>query len=58
MKLELKDLSKLKVGDAPRETFAPDQRLLAVLKVKEPGYVPSGVQVRSRIDEEMLWPFQ
>jgi hypothetical protein len=54
MKRDLKDLSKLKIHDVSREAFAPEQNLLAILKVHEPGYVPPGVRVRSRIDEHMF----
>ena len=54
MKLNLKDLEKLSAGPAPARQFTPGQKLQAIVRVREAGYVPPGVHVRARIDERLF----
>ncbi len=54
MKLHFDDLKKLKEETAAESELAPDQRVLAIVRVREPGYVPPDIQVRSRLDDELF----
>lgn len=54
MKLKLSDLHKLRAGTPEEAPGPPDQPVLAIVKVCQPGYVPEGVEVRSRIDDELF----
>jgi hypothetical protein len=54
VKLNRDDLAKLKMEPAPVRPVAPGQELRAIVRVREAGYVPPGVRVRSRIDAEMF----
>jgi hypothetical protein len=53
MSISLSDLAKLTPG-ADTVDFEPDHAVSAIFKVSKPGYVPSGVELRSRIDQEMF----
>lgn len=54
MKYDLDDLKKLK-QETPRESdLKPGERVLAIVRVRQAGYVPAGVHLRSRIDDEMF----
>jgi hypothetical protein len=55
MAISLDDLANLSVNSVP-ETPAldPDRVISAIFKVRKPGYVPYGVQLRARIDDEMF----
>lgn len=56
MALSLNDLANLSVNPEPEGTPAldPEREISAIFKVRQRGYVPDGVKVRSRIDEEMF----
>jgi hypothetical protein len=53
--MNLDDLRKLELTSQPGTDAIPDDEpVSAIVKVREPNYVPSGVTVRSRIDETMF----
>lgn len=57
MKISLDDLEKVDVTEST--TFEgveidPDESLTAIIKVNEADYVPKDVQVRARIDSNMI----
>jgi len=53
--MKLDDLTKLEFSSQPHAGSLPDDEPVSVIvKVREPRYVPAGVTVRSRIDDEMF----
>ncbi|MBI3409337.1 MAG: hypothetical protein HY040_13415 [Planctomycetes bacterium] len=55
MAIKLDELKKLEFASAPAKVQADPKALLtAIFKVKPAAYVPSGVKVRSRIDDHMF----
>lgn len=53
--MKLDDLKKLEHTSQPRAASLPDdEQVSAIVKVRQPHYVPEGVTVRSRIDETMF----
>ena len=53
MAMSSDDLDKLRSAGVEPEPD-PDQQVTAIFRVRTPGYVPRGVDVRSRIDDEMF----
>ena len=51
--VDFDDLKDLKTEEA-REEEPSGEPVKAIVRVKEPGYVPEGVQVRARIDDQMF----
>ena len=54
MKLTSKDLEKLRPGDEPEKPAKSGDLVRGIIKVREPGYVPQGVRVRSRISDDLI----
>jgi hypothetical protein len=53
--MELDDLQKLEHASRGRSpSLADDSVVKTIIKVREPMYVPPGVEVRARIDETMF----
>jgi hypothetical protein len=53
--MKLDDLRKLEHASQPHTNSLPDDVIVsAIVKVRQPQYVPSGMTVRSRIDETMF----
>ncbi len=51
--MDLNDLKNLKVEPGNGEPL-PGEKVLAIIRVKERGYTPPGISVRSRIDDELF----
>lgn len=54
MKFDFDDLKELREETPLESELAPDQLVLAIVQVREPGYVPPGIHVRSRIDDKLF----
>jgi hypothetical protein len=54
VKYESGDLKKLKQSTPRESDLKPGERVLAIVRVRQPGYVPSEIHLRSRIDDEMF----
>lgn len=52
--MDLSDLKKLKIREVKEEKPSPGQQVKAIVRVSEGGYVPPGVNVRSRIDDQIF----
>lgn len=53
--MKLDDLRKLELSSIGRLSSLPDDTVVnAIVKVREPSYVPEGLTVRARIDEMMF----
>jgi len=53
--MKLDDLRKLELGSQPPgNSLADDAEVSAIVKVRQPNYVPAGLTVRSRIDDKMF----
>ena len=51
--MDLEDLKHLKIEETLDEEPTAGS-VKAIVRVKEPGYVPEGVRVRARIDDQMF----
>lgn len=54
MEIELNKLTKVSYGASGRTALDPDEVVEAILKLKTAGYVPTGVDVRARLDATMI----
>ena len=54
VKLNFDDLKRLKPETPAEATYAPAETVLAIVRVRQAGYVPDGVHVRSRVDQEIF----
>ena len=54
MDIELNKLTKVQPGASGCTGLDPNEVVEAILKVRIPGYVPQGVDVRARIDATMF----
>ena len=52
--MKLEDLKKLEHSSQPHAASLPAGEVTAIVKVKQPRYVPAGVKVRARIDDMMF----
>jgi hypothetical protein len=52
--MDLKDLKNLTKSDVTAKPAEPGEQITAIIKVRTAGYVPSGVQVRSRISDDLI----
>jgi len=51
--VDLEDLKKLKIEEA-HEEGPTEGEVQAIVRVRESGYVPAGVTVRARIDDQLF----
>lgn len=52
MRINIDELKKLEFSSAPAHRAIPaNERFSAIIKVRQPHYVPPGVEVRARVDE-------
>ena len=54
MKLNLRDLANLESGPVTPENATYGQILRAIVRVRQAGYVPAGVRLRSRVDATLF----
>jgi hypothetical protein len=54
VKLDLNDLKKLKADRALKPELAPEKKVVAIIRVRDPGYVPEKIHIRSRIDDNLF----
>lgn len=54
MGISLDNLEKIELTGTASSSIDQDDILTAILRVKQPDYVPAGVTLRARIDENMF----
>jgi hypothetical protein len=54
MKLTSKDLERLRPADEPEKPSESAELMRGIIKVRQPGHVPQGVRVRSRISDDLI----
>jgi hypothetical protein len=47
-------LERLRPADEPEKPSESGELMRAIIKVRQPGYVPQGVRVRSRISDDLI----
>jgi hypothetical protein len=52
--MEKNDLDKLEFASAESDLPAAEDQVEAIVKVTSPGYVPKGVKLRARVDEQLF----